>query len=129
VVELLDLLEEHFKLFRAERAALQEFHWHGLITRRARRLVLCSPGHVVSSFIPVRYRGRAEVTAAPAAHTGPERRHRNIIRPGVDVDLGVVAAGAAGDEQPADTPRDFPPLRRPLGFMSFTDAGSQREHI
>src|SRR5215475_8496413 len=44
----------------------------------------------------------AEVTAPGAPHTRPERRYGNVIGPRVDVDLGLVAAGAAGDEQPAN---------------------------
>ncbi len=38
-----------------------------------------------------------EVAALRAPHTGAEGRHRDVIRPGVDVDLGVVAAVQAGD--------------------------------
>src|SRR5258708_32983257 len=51
----------------------------------------------------VRSRGSlhgTKLAALRAPHTRAERRHRDVIRPGVDVDL--VAASLAGDEQPAD---------------------------
>jgi len=45
---------------------------------------------------------RLDVATGSARHTRTERRHRDVIGPRIDVDLGMIAAGAADDEQPTD---------------------------
>src|SRR6266404_8981266 len=67
----------------------------------ARRAVARSTRHDVRALFPVRYRGGAKLAALRAPHTRAEGRHRHIVRPTIDVDLGVVPAGAAGDVEPA----------------------------
>jgi len=51
---------------------------------------------------PIRSRRRAKLAAAAAAHTRAEGRHRYVIRPGVNIDLGMVTAGPAGHIKPVD---------------------------
>ena len=67
-------------------------------TRRAEAL---SERHVVP-FAPVGPGISAELAALSAPHARAEGRHWNIIRPGVDVELGMVIAGPAGHIKPAD---------------------------
>ncbi len=68
----------------------------------ASRLVQFFAGHMVPPLEPIRPGIGPEVTALATPHTGPERWHRNVIRPGIHVHLSVMAAGAAGDVKPAD---------------------------
>jgi hypothetical protein len=68
----------------------------------ASRLLQFSAGHMVPPLEPIRPGIGPEVTALGAAHTRAEGRHRDIVRPEIDVDRGMVAAGAAGEVERAD---------------------------
>src|SRR5258708_28833773 len=54
----------------------------------ARRAVARSTRHDVRALFPVRYRVGAKLAALRAPHTRAEGRHRHIVRPTIDVDLG-----------------------------------------
>jgi hypothetical protein len=40
------------------------------------------------------------MAALGTPHARAERRHRNLIGPAIDIDFGMTATSAAGDEQP-----------------------------
>src|SRR6266566_739311 len=67
----------------------------GVILVGTKRTVLCASRQIVPLLDPVRSRIGAEVTALRAPHTRSEPWHRNVIRPGVDVDLGMMTARTA----------------------------------
>jgi hypothetical protein len=68
--------------------------------RRVRPVVVAT-GLAVPSLYPVRNGGSTKLATLGAPHTRAEGWHRDVIRLGVDADLGVVAAMQAGDIEPA----------------------------
>jgi hypothetical protein len=57
------------------------------------------PRQSVCPLAPIRSRRSAELAALRTSLAWPKRRHRDVIGPSVDVDLAMVAAGTAGNEQ------------------------------